>query len=131
VPLLDAVGRVLAEPVVSPIDQPPWDNSAMDGFAARTADIRGAGPQSPVELLVVDDVPAGGFPSRAIGPGEAARIMTGAPVPEGADTVVRVEHTDVWDAAARAGGGEGVQMRGGGRKSTRLKSSHVKISYDV
>src|SRR5690606_41492206 len=83
------------------------------------------------QLLVVDDVPAGGFPSRAIGPGEAARIMTGAPVPEGADTVVRVEHTDVWDAAARAGGGEGVQMRGGGRKSTRLKSSHVKISYDV
>ena len=98
VPLEDALGRVLARDVVSPIDQPPWDNSAMDGYAARAADLAGASAGSPVRLRVVDDIPAGGFPSRAIGPGEAARIMTGAPVPEGADSVVRVEHTDAGEA---------------------------------
>jgi molybdopterin molybdotransferase len=94
VALEEALGRVLAEAVVSPIHQPPWDNSAMDGYATRAADVEGASEDNPVTLTVVDDVPAGGFPSRAIGPGEAAKIMTGAPVPEGADGVVRVEHTD-------------------------------------
>lgn len=107
VDLSDAVGRVLAEPVVSPIDQPPWDNSAMDGFAVRAADVRGASTDDPVTLHVVDDVPAGCFPSRPIGPGEAARIMTGAPIPEGADSVVRIEHTA---ALVAAGAGE---ARGG------------------
>ena len=94
VPLEDALGRVLAVDAVSPVDQPPWDNSAMDGYAARADDLRGASDDAPVRLRVVDDIPAGGFPSRPIGPGEAARIMTGAPVPDGADSVVRVEHTD-------------------------------------
>jgi molybdopterin molybdotransferase len=60
----------------------------------RAADIRGASPGSPARLAVVDDIPAGGFPARPVGAGEAARIMTGAPVPEGVDSVVRVEHTD-------------------------------------
>jgi molybdopterin molybdotransferase len=83
--------------VTSPVDQPPWDNSAMDGYAARAEDVRGASDDDPVRLTVVDDIPAGGFPSRPIGPGEAAKIMTGAPVPEGADSVVRVEHTDAGD----------------------------------
>lgn len=93
-PLLDALGAVLAEEVVSPVDLPPWANSAMDGFAVRGEDVAGATGDAPARLRVVDDVPAGRFPSRAVGPGEAARVMTGAPVPEGADTVVRVEHTD-------------------------------------
>jgi len=93
-PLLDALGRVLAEDVASPVDLPPWDNSAMDGFAVRAADVRGASAQSPRTLRVVDDVPAGRFAARAVGPGEAIRIMTGAPVPDGANSVVRVEHTD-------------------------------------
>ncbi|HEU0014663.1 MAG TPA: gephyrin-like molybdotransferase Glp [Longimicrobium sp.] len=97
--LLDALGRVLAEDVVSPVDLPPWDNSAMDGFAVRAADLAGASADAPRVLRVVDDVPAGRFPSRPVGPGEAIRVMTGAPVPEGADSVVRVEHTD---------GGEGI-----------------------
>ncbi len=88
-------GRILAESVVSPIDHPPWDNSAMDGYALRAANIQGAGPDLPATLRVVDDIPAGAFPSRPIGPGEAARIMTGAPVPVGADSVVRVEHTRI------------------------------------
>jgi molybdopterin molybdotransferase len=93
VPLAAAFGRTLAEPVISPLDHPPWDNSAMDGFAVHAADIAGASEQRPVRLRVVDDVPAGAFPSRAVGRGEATRIMTGAPVPQGADSVVRVEHT--------------------------------------
>jgi molybdopterin molybdotransferase len=92
--LEEALGRVLAEDVVSPVDQPPWDNSAMDGYAVRAADFEDASEAEPVRLTVVDDIPAGGFPSRPIGPGEAAKIMTGAPTPEGADSVVRVEHTD-------------------------------------
>ncbi|HEX6913269.1 MAG TPA: gephyrin-like molybdotransferase Glp, partial [Longimicrobium sp.] len=93
-PLLDALGSVLAEDAVSPVDLPPWDNSAMDGFAVRAADVRGASAAAPRVLRVVDDVPAGHFASRGVGPGEAIRIMTGAPVPAGADSVVRVEHTD-------------------------------------
>jgi molybdopterin molybdotransferase len=97
VPLEASLGRVLADDVLSPVHQPPWDNSAMDGYAVRADDVRGASPDRPVRLAVVDDVPAGGFPSRTIGPGEAARIMTGAPTPEGADSVVRVEHTDAGD----------------------------------
>lgn len=119
VPLLDALGRTLVEPAASPIDQPPWDNSAMDGFAVRAADIEGATDDAPARLVVVDDIPAGGFPSRPIGPGEAARIMTGAPVPEGADSVIRVEHTDAWGDAAPAAGairdGTSADRSGGAR----------------
>ncbi|HEU4561295.1 MAG TPA: gephyrin-like molybdotransferase Glp [Longimicrobium sp.] len=93
-PLLDALGCVLAEDVAARADLPPWDNSAMDGFAVRAEDVRGATAGRPAVLRVVDDIAAGGFPSRAVGAGEAARIMTGAPVPAGADGVIRVEHTD-------------------------------------
>lgn len=93
-PLLAALGCVLAEEVRAPLDQPPWDNSAMDGFAVRAADIAGASEAAPRVLRVVDDIAAGGAPSRPIAEGEASRIMTGAPVPAGADSVVRVEHTD-------------------------------------
>jgi len=92
--ILDALGSVLAEDVAAAVDLPPWDNSGMDGFAVRAADVRGASAEAPVVLRVVDDVPAGHFAARPVGPGEAIRIMTGAPVPEGADGVVRVEHTD-------------------------------------
>jgi molybdopterin molybdotransferase len=93
-----ALGRTLAQPVTSPVDQPPWDNSAMDGFAVHAADIRRASAEEPVRLRIVDDVRAGGFPSVPVAPGEATRIMTGAPVPAGADSVVRVEHTRAVDA---------------------------------
>lgn len=94
VALGDALHRTLAEPVVSPIDQPPWTNSAMDGFACRAEDVRGALREHPRVLRVVEDVPAGAFPTRTVGAGEAVRLMTGAPVPEGADSVVRLEHTE-------------------------------------
>ncbi len=94
VPLGEALGRVLAEDIRSPITLPHWDNSAMDGYAVRGVDIAGARAETPVTLPVLETVAAGAFPTRALGPGEAIRIMTGAPMPQGADTVVRVEDTD-------------------------------------
>lgn len=92
--LLDALGYVLDEDVLSPVDLPPWDNSAMDGFAVRGEDLRGASEGTPRSLRVIEDVPAGGQATRPLSSGQATRVMTGAPVPEGADTVARVEHTD-------------------------------------
>ena len=89
-PLLDALGLVLAEDVAADHDVPPFRNSAMDGYAVRGDDVASA----PVELRVVGEIAAGGFPQGEVGPGEAMRIMTGAPMPAGADTVVRFEDTD-------------------------------------
>jgi molybdopterin molybdotransferase len=94
IPLDDALESVLAEDVVSRLDIPAWTNSAMDGYAARGDDVRGATATRPVRLRVVEQLPAGHFPTRAIGPGECARIFTGAPLPQGADSVIRQEDTD-------------------------------------
>ena len=94
VPLLDALGRVLAESVRAPMTLPAWDNSAMDGYAVRGADIDAATRDRPVRLRVLETVAAGRFATQPVGDGEAIRIMTGAPLPNGADTVVRVEDTD-------------------------------------
>jgi len=89
-PLRDALDAVLAEDVASPIDLPPWDNSAMDGYAVRSADLS---DQSETELAVIETVPAGQFPSKTVGKAQATRIFTGAPLPQGADTVIRQEDT--------------------------------------
>ena len=89
----DAHGRVLAEDVSSGLFHPPWDNSAMDGFAVRWDDIKNASKESGVQLRIVGDVRAGIMPDKPVKKGEAIRIMTGAPVPDGADSVVRVEDT--------------------------------------
>ncbi|MEO7040052.1 MAG: gephyrin-like molybdotransferase Glp [Gemmatimonadaceae bacterium] len=94
VALLDALGRVLATPVVSPLTLPAWDNSAMDGYALRASDVEGASAAKPVSLTVLETVAAGAFPSRAVEAGSCTRIMTGAPLPEGVDTVIRLEDTD-------------------------------------
>ena len=85
VPLTDAVGRALAEEIVSTATLPPWDNSAMDGYAVRAADIGGADLSSPVELAVTGVVLAGDMDLPVVEPGRAVRIMTGAPLPPGAD----------------------------------------------
>src|SRR6266496_2670886 len=83
--LLDALGRVLAEDIIAERDNPPWDNSAMDGFAVRYEDIQQAHAiTTPTVLKVIEDVPAGKFPAKTVGKGEAIRIMTGAPIPKGA-----------------------------------------------
>lgn len=89
----DGVGRVLAEPVVAGEDVPPFANSAMDGFAVRASDVAEAG----AVLEIVEDVPAGQVGSVTVATGQATRIMTGAPMPDGADTVVRVEDTSAED----------------------------------
>jgi len=104
VALLESLGRVLAEDVVSDIDIAPFDNSAMDGYAVRREDCLGASLERPCVLRVVEHIAAGHAPQRAVGPGEASRIMTGAPVPEGADAVVMVEVTRALEAAGGAGG---------------------------
>ncbi len=88
--LLDAYNSVLAADAVAPVTLPPWDNSAMDGYAVRSADLA----RLPVSLRVIESVAAGQFPTLGVGAGEATLIMTGAPVPQGADTVVRIEDTD-------------------------------------
>jgi len=93
-PLLDCLGQVLAEDVYSNIDIPPLDNSAMDGYAVRSKDTHGASPKSPRFLRVIDTVAIGSVPKLKLEPGTAVRIMTGAPIPKGADSVVRFEDTD-------------------------------------
>ena len=92
--LLESLGRVLAEDVIAQDDVPPFDNSGMDGYAVRADDVKDAGRDSPVTLNVVADIAAGHPSDVVIKPGQAARIMTGAPVPAGADAVVPVEATD-------------------------------------
>ena len=92
--LTDAHGCILAEDVRAPWPLPPFDNSAMDGYAVQAGSIANASTSAPARLKVVDDIPAGTRPRATVGPGVAARIMTGAPMPYGADTVVPVEHTD-------------------------------------
>jgi molybdopterin molybdotransferase len=93
-PILDCLGQVLAEDVYSTINIPPLDNSAMDGYALRAEDTRGASESSPRYLVVVGEVAAGSMPTKEVRPGMAIRIMTGAPLPEGADAVVQFEDTD-------------------------------------
>ena len=98
--LLDAQGCVLVDDVTVPLSLPPFDNSSMDGYAVRVADVKGANKKFPAVLTVIGDVAAGSADLLSVEPGQAARIMTGAPLPPGAQAVVPVEWTD-------AGAGEG------------------------
>ena len=135
--LLQAQGRVLGEDVIAPRDIPPWDNSAMDGYALRWTDVRKASPEKPVVLKVLSDLPAGRIYKGRVGPGEALRIMTGAPLPRGADTVVQVEDTEKAGEAARifTGPGKGKNIRRAGEdvkagervmvKGTILHPAHI------
>ena len=93
VPILDALGRVLAEDVHAGVDVPPYANSSMDGYAVQAADTAGASRQAPCRLRVIADLAAGYVSEMEVTPGVAIRIMTGAPIPSGADAIVRVEDT--------------------------------------
>ena len=93
-PLLDCIGQVLAEDIRSPLALPPLANSGMDGYAVIQADFVGASPAKPSNLSVIGIVAAGHMPDKTVIPGTAIRIMTGAPVPKGADTVIPFEETD-------------------------------------
>ena len=93
VPTGDSLDRVLARNVVAAVTLPPWDNSAMDGYAILAADVAAATEDAPARLAVIGEVPAGGVSSEQVPHGSAIRIATGAPVPQGADAVVPVEQT--------------------------------------
>ncbi len=114
-PLADAAGLVLAEDLVAARALPAFDNSAMDGYAVRAADLTGASAEHPVRLPVAEDVPAGRIDGPALAPGTAHRIMTGAPMPAGADAVVQVEATD--------GGTDAVAVH-----EARTSGSHVRTA---
>ena len=137
--LLDALGRVLGEDIIAPRSNPPWDNSAMDGFAVRWADIKQDYAITKIpELKIIEDVAAGAVATKSVGPGQAIRIMTGAPVPEGADTVIRIEYTEPSDTTVRImkpESGQGVNIRPKGEdvkvgeciiaKGTQLRSAEI------
>jgi len=139
VSLLDVLGRVLGEDIIAPRSNPPWDNSAMDGFAVRWEDIKQEHAITKIpELIIVEDVAAGAVPKKSVGPGEAIRIMTGAPMPEGADTVVRVEYTEPSATSVRimkTESGKGACIRSKGEdvqegeciiaKGTQLRSGEI------
>lgn len=101
VPLLESVGHALAEDIISDINIPPFNNSAMDGFAVIALDVKGASKESPATLKVIEDLAAGYVSKNKVTSGTAIRIMTGAPVPEGADAVVMVEETESKDGQVR------------------------------
>ncbi len=143
VALVDAHGLVLAVAVTTSEDVPPFANTAMDGYAVRAADTAGAGPDTPVRLRVVGDLPAGHAPDRAVGEGEAIRIMTGAPMPEGADAIVMVERTraegvEVWIEAevdagthVRAAGGDLTRGQEVFPAGTLLGGAHLGVLASV
>ena len=93
-PILETVGQILHGDVKSPIDIPPLDNSGMDGYAVLFDDIQGADEKNPITLEIIDTVPAGQISTKQISTGTTIRIMTGAPIPNGADTVIPFEETD-------------------------------------
>ena len=112
VDLLEGLNRVVAEPIAAKRDHPPWDNSAMDGYAVRAEDTR----RAPVVLRIIEEIRAGRLPTRSIHNGETSRIMTGAPLPRGADAVIRVEDTELKGKQVRilqtVAVGENIRMRG-------------------
>jgi len=101
VPLEKAAGRVLSEDIKSEIDLPLFTNSSMDGFAVRAEDVHGADPNHSVKLFIVEDIPAGKKPTRIIEKKQSSRIMTGAPIPDGADAVIPIEDTNQYDPESR------------------------------
>ncbi len=129
VPITEAGGMVITEDVVSHLDVPPMDNSAMDGYAVESQSVYGAAPHAPVTLRVVDKLAAGDLPATRVGPGTAIRIMTGAPVPPGADAVVPFEETDeverrhkarpLNEISVRHPAGPGANVRQAGRDLSR------------
>jgi molybdopterin molybdotransferase len=154
--LADAYGRVLARDVVSPSDVPPWDNSAMDGFAVRSADLAGitaaghdcddehaAAHGDGVQLMINETVGAGGWPVHRVRPGSATAVMTGAPIPDGSDAVVMVEDTVREDQLVRvrsgAVSGQHIRRRGADvkqgsvvlRGGTRLTPPMIGIASGV
>jgi len=114
--ILDALGRVIGVDVYANRNIPPKDNSAMDGYAVRRKDTVKASRENPAVLTVIEDIPAGTIPRKTVGPGEAARIMTGAPIPAGADAVIRMEDTETNEQTVKifVEAGKGLDIRSAG-----------------
>ncbi|MBI2618873.1 MAG: molybdopterin molybdotransferase MoeA [Ignavibacteriales bacterium] len=114
--LSESYGRILATEVTAPLDVPGFDNSSMDGYAVRSDEIRSAGENSAVDLVLQDEIPAGEVPKTALNPKSAIRIMTGAPIPPGADAVVEQELADAKNGTVRVRGfvqaGRNIRLRG-------------------
>lgn len=127
VPLAEALGRVLARALSSDVDIAPFDNSAMDGFAVRAADTVGASAESPAVLKVIEEVPAGSVARLAVEAGQATRIMTGAPMPQGADAVVKIEDT----VPGHAGEQVAVRLELTSGDNVRLRGEDVRAGDDV
>jgi molybdopterin molybdotransferase len=121
-PIEQALGRVLAEDIRAEADLPPFRNSSVDGYAVRSVDVVEASETSPVRLRVVMDIPAGCAPHMAVGAMEAARIMTGAPLPTGADAVIPVEHTDSnWRTADQSSLPAEVAVNAGEKRGANIR----------
>jgi molybdopterin molybdotransferase len=101
--LESCAGRILGQDIVSDLELPPFANSAMDGYAINSTDLQGASLETPILLQVVEEIPAGSVPKKSILPGQTARIMTGAPIPAGADSVIPVEETRPTNAVSDQG----------------------------
>lgn len=123
-PVDDALGLALAADVHSRVDHPPWDNSAMDGFAVRFDDLQDLSASHPVTLPISDDVPAGSFPAGPLRAGTAVRVMTGAPVPAGATGVIRIEHTD--GGSGGSGGFVEIRDASDARRNIRRRGEDVR-----
>lgn len=131
VAVLEALGCVLADDIVSDIDVAPFDNSAMDGYAVRAADTEGASEEAPVVLRVVDHIAAGAMPRSAVAQGQASRIMTGAPVPAGADAIVMVEVTEGLEEGGGTGGTVAVKRPAAAGDHIRLRGEDVRVGETV
>ena len=124
-PLAESLGRVLAEDAIALLTLPPWDNSAMDGFAVRSEDVVGASPETPVMLAVVGEVAAGHEPEVGVGERQAVRVLTGGMMPPGADAVVRVEDTDAPEGVAELPQTVAVRAAVGPNKDVRAAGSDM------
>lgn len=102
IPLSRAYGYCLADPVLSDHNVPMYDRSTVDGYALRAEDVKWASRSTPVKLNTIEEIPAGHIPEKQIAPGMASRIMTGAPIPKGADAVVKVEETEIGEDEGRS-----------------------------
>ena len=121
VALGEALGLVTVEDLSATEPIPPFANTGVDGYAVRAADTAGATPETPVRLRVVGELPAGKAPTVPVGPGEAIRIMTGAPAPEGADAIVMVEDTSVESGGGGGAAGEVVAIRKAARPGDHVR----------
>ena len=121
VDLQNSLGMILSQNITSPVDIPLFENSQMDGFAVKSENVSGASPDRPISLRVIADIPAGTFPNFILQDGEAARIMTGAPLPQGADLVIPVEDTNQGNKLDRSAFAVDLQIFHAGRRGDFIR----------